>query len=156
MNQLPELRAGDCLLYYMHDFFDEIIALKTWNRVAHVEVYIGNGASVASRNGLGVAKYPLRVLDIAYVRRPHGDFRLYDALEWFTDVDGQGYDWLGLLCFTLALKQGSPDKMFCSEFATNFYRHGCIDIVANDYPADLVAPAQLLQSPSLTTIWRSS
>lgn len=154
---IPELLAGDCLLYRGNSLFDWLIYLKTWTFVCHVEVYQGGGLSVASRNGVGVNLYPLRTEGLAYVLRPkavYGPFDNVAANAWFyTKAQGQGYDWKGLLCFTLAVKQGSPNKMFCSEFATRYYRAGRFNPFAPDYDADRISPGQFLQSPSFDTVY---
>jgi len=149
----PELLAGDCLLYHGNSLFDGIIYLKTWSSVCHVEVYRGEGISVAARNGVGVNYYPLRIKGLAHVLRPKESFDKAMANAWFySSARGQGYDWMGLLVFYLAVKRGSKDKMFCSEFATRYYRAGGFDPFNPDYDADRVAPAQFLQSPSFTPV----
>lgn len=149
-----DLRPGDCLLYYPTGLFGWLIALKTWNRVSHVEVYAGNGKSVASRDGRGVSLYPFRSAELCRVLRPVGDFDISKAIEWFIiHADGQSYDWKGILVFTLAVHEGARDKMFCSEFATRFYRAGGFHPFAEDYDADHIAPAQFLQSPKFQTVW---
>lgn len=153
---LPELRPGDCLLYWGNSLFDWAIAIKTWNKIAHVEVYRGKGENLASRNGIGVSNYPLRISGLAYVLRPGSPFDLEKANVWFYKVKGQKYDWLGLLCFTLAVRQGSPNKMFCSEFATRLYRAGGFKPFADAYDADLIAPAQFLQSPAFDPVWKAA
>lgn len=115
--------------------------------------------SVASRNGLGVNLYPFRRDGLAYVLRPletYGPLSVDNAQSWFfRKAQGQSYDWLGLMCFTLAVKQGSPDKMFCSEFAARWYRAGGLRPFAEDYDADLIAPAQFLQSPAFEPVWKA-
>lgn len=157
---IPELRPGDCLLYFSrHSLMDWCVAIKTWNLVSHVEIYRGEGMSVASRNGIGVNLYNLRRDGLAYVLRPREDSGPLDVTKsqswFFRTAQGQGYDWLGLLCFTLAVHQGAPDKMFCSEFATRWYRAGGFRPFAEAYDADLVAPAQFLQSPAFEPVWKS-
>jgi hypothetical protein len=159
------IQPGDCLLYFADcSPVDWAIALKTWNKVAHVETYVGRGLSVAARNGLTVNLYPFRQDGLAVIRRPNQPFDLDKAFAWFdvpfdpvkrNGIRGQGYDWKGLLCFTLAVAQGSPDRMFCSEFCTRFYEHGGLDVFAPDYDADKIAPAQFLQTAKLTTVWKS-
>ena len=148
------LRRGDCLLYLPKGVFGAIIKLKSWNNVGHVEVYTGEGKSVASRDGQGVGLYPWRDTDIAYVLRPTYPLDWTGFWRWFKTVNGQGYDWLGLLRFTWfkSIGTGDNDKMFCSEFATRAYRALCAHVF-NDYQdADAVAPAQFLLSPNLIII----
>src|SRR5690242_19153096 len=106
--EIPELQPGDCLLYWGNSLFEWAIALKTWSKVAHVEIYRGEAKSVASRNGIGVGKYPLRTEGLSWVLRPETVLSIGMADSWFFRVQGQKYDWLGLLCFTLAVRQGSP------------------------------------------------
>ena len=154
MIPMPELIPGDCLLYRPSTFFGWVIAVKTWNSISHVEVFAGNNTSVASRDGKGVNLYTFRKDDLAAVLRPRGGFNFAQAMEWFEKTaKGQGYDWLGILCFSLAIKRGSPDKMFCSEFATNFYRAGGFEPFQSDYSADHVAPANFLISEPMQEIW---
>lgn len=149
------LQGGDCLLYRPkpHSLTGLVIALKTWTWIAHVEVYKGGGVSLASRDGIGVNAYPLRTEQLGLVRRPNQFFDLGAALRWFEGVKGQKYDWLGLMCFTLAVRQGAPDRMFCSEFAHRLYRSGGLKVFSNDLDADHTAPAQFDQTPVLDTIW---
>jgi len=159
-NPKPELLPGDALLYYhAGSVFDIIIALKIWCEVAHIEIYSGQSMSVASRNGLGVNLYPLRWADLAWVLRPApccGELSVERAMHWFRRrAQGQKYDWLGLLCFTLAVKRGDPHRMFCSEFATRWYREGGFRPFSDETDADHVAPAQFLQSPAFTPVWKA-
>ena len=150
------LRPGDALIYGPSDLLGWLICVKTWSWDAcHIEVYAGEGQSVASRNGIGVRKYDFRREQLAYVARPNEPFMSADALRWFEGVNGQAYDWKGLLCFTLAVRQGSPNKMFCSEFATRFYRHAMIDAVNPKWDADKVAPGNFLMSPAFDWIWEN-
>src|SRR2546430_7436827 len=108
---IPDLQPGDALLYRPSTFFGWIIALKTWTRISHIEIYAGGGLSVASRNGIGVGKYPLRLDNLARVRRPRGLFFLDRAMTWFQTVDGHKYDYWGLLVFAFARRKGASDKM---------------------------------------------
>ena len=150
------LKPGDCLLYKPSSLTGLIIAVKTWTWISHVEVYAGDGLSWASRDGIGVNRYPTRYSDLAYVRRPLRFTRhhFFNMGAWFETVRGQKYDWLGLLCFTLAVKQGAKDRMFCSEFALNLYRAAGLNVLAKDCVPDHTAPSEFLQTPALTTVWR--
>jgi hypothetical protein len=121
------IRPGDTLLYSVNGVFDWIIRTKTWSRYSHCECYDGGGYSLASRNGLGVARYPTRTdgLKAVYRLRESVPFDLDAARAWFETVDGQGYDWFGLLSFTAAKFQGKDnDKQFCSEVLARLYRAG--------------------------------
>jgi hypothetical protein len=151
------LQPGDCLLYAATGTFGRLISWITWHPVGHVEIYIGNGRSVAARNGIGVNQYPLRLADLIRVRRPAQPFHLPAALAWFlTQAKGQGYDWLGLLRFRttgkVSTKLDSPTKQFCSEFATRFYGQGGFYPFGEE-DADAIAPFQFDTSALLPCIW---
>jgi len=150
-----DLRPGDCLGYFSGGIFDITTAIKTWCWLAHVEIYAGAGMSVASRNGEGVNRYKLRTDGLAVIRRPIGILDLEAAHYWFENTArGQKYDWKGLLCFTLAVKQGSLDCMFCSEFMTRWYRRANFQPFDPDWDADKVPPSFCLVSGCFETIWR--
>ena len=160
------LHPGDVLLYRRTPLskspagwlFGLAINVKTWSDFSHVEIYDGDGESLASRDGAGVGCYPLRLEELACVRRPIGDW--YDhgrVRRWFdATAEGQGYDWKGLLCFTLAAKQGARDRMFCSEFACRAARIGMLKPFNPSLDADKVAPAQFWHTPAYDTIWEES
>lgn len=149
------LRPGDVLLYSGKGFFSRLIQMKTWSRYSHCEVYDGAGLSVASRDGIGVGRYPLRLDGLRVILRPLAKFDAEKAREWFKTVDGQPYDWFGLLAFTNAKRQGRQNwKMFCSEFATRYLRAGKIEPF-NGYDADGIAPGEFMKSSALVLVWSS-
>lgn len=170
----PEMmRAGDVLLYSGDGLFNRIIRLKTWSRYSHVEVYDGLGFALASRNGIGVGRYPVRLEGLTAIYRPRPPIHMNTARAWFTTVDGQGYDWFGLLAFTSAKIQGRDNgKMFCSEFAARLLRHaiggmtehptarkGNARVLAalgldpwNGYDADGIAPGEFAKSALLLEV----
>lgn len=154
------LHEGDCLLYGPHDLLGWVIAVKTWcQQACHVEIYSGQGMSIASRNGVGVNRYPFRYGQLSCVRRPKVwlGHRPHLSYEWFNQVArGQRYDWLGLLCFTLAVKQGARDRMFCSEFALREYREWNCELLNPDVDADHTAPSEFYQAGTLETIWEAA
>jgi len=155
----PELQPGDCLLYSPapKSVFGWLIAIKTWHAVSHCEVYIGEGMSVASRDGKGVDSYPVRWDNLSIIMRPKGEykFNLQAALKWFiTEAKGQKYDWVGLLRFSWRsdfVKGGENNKQFCSEFATRFYRAGGLDPF-NGEDADAVPPYLFSISPVFSRV----
>ena len=152
---LDILLPGDCLLYRPSSIFGRLIALKTWSQISHVEVFIGNKLNAASRDGIGVDLYDLRVDKLGYILRPNKSFNIHKSLDWFyKEAKGQEYDWKGILIFTLAVKQGNNQKMFCSEFATRFYRKGGLKIFSDNYNADRVAPSNFLLSPCFDMIYK--
>lgn len=150
------LKAGDCLLYWEKGLVDWLISVKTGGWCAHIEIYDGNGMSVASRNGIGVNRYALRLGGLIAVRRPKTCFDWQGGEKWFGGAArGQGYDFKGLLCFYLAVKQGSPNKMFCSEFALRRYRHSSFQPFNPDQDADRTSPFDFWKCGNMETIWQS-
>lgn len=172
------LEPGDTLLYRPTGFswrrpmgwvFGKLIAAKTWHNISHVEVYAGNAwwqptaahgapfsgrASFASRDGLGVDVYPLRLSELAYVLRPPArGVDLMAANRWFLTVQGQGYDWVGLTRFVRTSITQSPTKMFCSAFWLRLYRAGGFNPFSAHVDADSIAPGEILNAPGLTVIW---
>lgn len=176
MIDLSKLLPGDCLLYgrtpfrksIVGWFFGLVINIKTWSRFSHVEVYAGNKQSFASRDGKGVGLYPFRSSELLKVRRPDPEkYNHARALRWFETVDGQKYDFVGLLGFSLNRTKAAleaflgikPAAMqFCSEFLTRWYRSATVHVFNKEIDADKIAPAQFDQvpSPQLTTVrgWR--
>jgi hypothetical protein len=151
-------QPGDVLLFSRQGFYNRLIQIKTWSRVSHCEVIAMGGPllahpmAVASRNGQGVGYYALDLTGLYCVLRPTVPFDAKAAWEWFLTVNGQGYDWLGLLAFTSAKLQGRENgKMFCSEFSTRYLRAGGVDPF-NGYDADGIAPSEYLKSPLLQRI----
>jgi hypothetical protein len=122
------LQPGDVMLYRPTGIFGRLIALKTWHAISHVEVAVGPGKAIASRDALGVNEYPIRWAQLAAVLRPDpARFDMAKAMEYFKTVKGQPYDFLGLLAFFRTKGAATNGKQFCSEFATNFYRAGGLD-----------------------------
>ena len=148
------LQPGDAILYFKNSFFGWMIALKTWTKVAHVEIYRGNNTSFASRDGLGVDQYRLRLDGVAAILRPKTSLDFATADLWFQSyAKGQPYDWLGLLCFTLTRRRGEKNKMFCSEFATRYYRKAGLVPFNPQWHADRVPPSFFLVSPAFYVLW---
>lgn len=151
-----EVQPGDILIYWNPSLLGYAIAFKTWHKVSHVALYIGDDKSVEARLD-GVNYYPTSYEGVIAVMRPTVTFNLGKALEWFEKGDllapegerviprGQGYDWKGILGF---LTQG-PGKylaQFCSELLTRLFRWGGIDLFPRA-DADKVAPFQVLYLP---------
>lgn len=146
-----DLRPGDVLLYKGKGLFSLLIRIKSWHPQTHVEVYIGNGRSAASRDGKGVAIYPVRLDDLAHVLRPDVPFDRAAAMRWFAaEANGLPYGWADLLVFVgLNINHRG---VVCSAFATQFLRAGGVAIFNNEL-AERVAPFQFLLSESLTERW---
>lgn len=120
----PEyLQPGDVLLYGGSGLFNRIIQVKTWSRYSHVEIYDGRGESLASRNGIGVGRYPSRLDDCLAIYRLRVPFSVNAGRGYFAECEGEPYNWWGLLAFTSAKWQGKENrKQFCSEFAARYLR----------------------------------
>lgn len=151
---LKTLKPGDVLLYSRtHSLVGFIISTKTWSPYTHVEVYVGDGQIVASRDGIGVGRYAFDGSGLARVVRPTETFRLAPAMAWFETVDGQGYDFLGLLSFFVAKHGwGGQHRQFCSEFATRFLRRGGVEPFSAETDADSVPPSYFSVSPKFSIV----
>lgn len=149
---MPE--RGDLLLYRSPGIIDWIICVKTWSPVAHCEICAGGGRSWASRNRIGVNDYPHRSEGLQAILRPKAPLNWEAGEKWFKETaKGQKYDFVGLMCFYLAAKRGSPDRMFCSEFLTRLYRKLDFDAIHPNWDADKVAPGDFLMTPAFEWIW---
>jgi hypothetical protein len=149
------LRPGDILLYEGRGVFSAAIRLKTWSHISHVEIADYCGTAVASRDGLGVGRYPLRYEGLVCVMRVPADFNLEKARAWFATVDGQRYDWLGLAAFLGTGLQGwSNNRQFCSEFATRYLRAGGINLF-HGWDADGIAPGEFRKQTIPEVVWEA-
>lgn len=135
------LKPGDILLYRPASVFGWLITVKTWHRISHVEVYDGVGQSWASRDGLGVARYPLRISQLAYVLRPQVPLDLAAARQWATTMAGTPYGWLDLANFVNVPVRSRG--IVCSPFVTSFERAAGWHIFPED-PPEKIAPFQFL------------
>lgn len=148
------LLPGDALLYYTTDIVDFVIAEKTGKRVGHIEIYVGNGLSYASRNGIGVNQYPLRLDGLVCVRRPIDKIDITAGEDWFNKIaKGQGYDFDGLITFTSITNHGHEGQMFCSEFAVNYYRACGFNPCNLSQPSFETSPRDFWILETLETKW---
>lgn len=145
------LLPGDNLLYKPKGLYGWFIAIKTWHNIAHCEVYVGNGKSVASRDGIGVGLYDVRLNELVWVLRPKEPVLLGVAMDKFRRVyQGQGYDFWGLLRFAWRepiSRIRFENKQFCSELQTRFNRDMGMKNLFNGEDADAIAPFQFLLAP---------
>jgi hypothetical protein len=154
-NPLPELKAGDCLLYFTRgSISDIVIGIKTWCLSAsHIEVYAGNYMSFASRNGIGVNRYLFRRNGLAHILRPMFTFEMKGALEFFGNVRGTKYGWLDLLQF---VSINIPTRgLICSQFADLLYRAAGVPAFNREYNAGAICPRDFLTSSAFTQIWKA-
>lgn len=141
------LLPGDTLLYSKSDFFGWVTAIKTFSPAVHVEKFEGFGMSLASRNGIGVNRYPLRLAQLAAVLRPIEPLDMDAVTKWFevpfNKVTGEGvrdrpYGWFDLArFFNIKLK---TDGWICSEFAAMVDRVGGLKSFATKYYAGTIDP----------------
>jgi hypothetical protein len=143
------LKPGDCLLYRPSGVFGRIIAIKTWHRISHVEVFIGTSTitdqteytSVASRDGKGVNFYQTRTSELAYILRPQASLDLAAGIRYARRLVGTPYGWTDLLNF-IGFSIDAKG-IVCSPFATGFYRACGFNIFPTD-DINKIAPFQFL------------
>lgn len=155
------LKPGDYLLYGAHDFTGWLTGLKTFSPAVHVEVYAGNGQSVASRNGLGVDMYDFRPGQLIAVLRPNQPFDFAAAMAWFNQpyradvvegVRGRPYGWLDLLRFFNICVKNSPGWI-CSQFGTLLGNAGAFNPFAKQYASGTIDPGDYFVSPCFDWVW---
>src|SRR5690606_3796554 len=86
------LKPGDVLVYARSGFFNRLIELKTYSHVSHVELYLGNGKTSASRNGVGVDTYDFDPYGLGYVLRPQGPVDMEKLMAGHKSRLGAAYD----------------------------------------------------------------
>lgn len=149
---LSKLLPGDVLLYGPVGLFGWLIRLKTWHKVAHCEVYWGEGKSVASRDGQGVAIYPFRAEQLVQVLRPAA-FDLAGATKYVEATLGTPYGWGDLLNF--AGIDIDSEGIICSAFVTSVLRAAGVNVFNDENPND-IAPFQFRTSELLKNVAFSS
>lgn len=157
MITVSDLKPGDILLYRPKGFIGWAIAWRTFSNWSHVEVYAGGGWAVASRDGVGVAQYPVRFSELGRVIRPYETPNMVRGMDWFHAVaDGQKYDWLSILRFMAPhwiTRDLDFNRMVCSTCAVRFLRALGIDVVAKDADADIVAPSDIAKTAAGEVFW---
>jgi hypothetical protein len=153
-----DLQPGDILLYRSNSLFGLLIRLKTGGRYSHCEIYIGNGKSWASRDGIGVGEYNLDLTNLKAVLRANNPELLdFDSGKfWFENVaKGQKYDWIGLLNFYIAKWQGREnDRMFCSEYVCRQFRAFNYPLFPRSVDCDSIHPSAIEHSTKVSIIKR--
>jgi hypothetical protein len=160
MNSPIPLLPGDILLYSKCDFFGWVTSIKTFSPAVHVEMYEGNGMSLASRNGIGVNRYPFREKQLAAVLRPKQQINMAAVTTWFetefsrfsnTGVRGRPYGWLDLLRF-----YGIKIFTFgwiCSQFVAKACLVGGLDVFAIDYYQGTIDPGDFFLPSAFAWQW---
>ena len=154
MHGIIPFQPGDALLYDDGSFVDKVIKFRTWSDVAHVEIYLDNYQSSASRPGEGVGIYTTRTVGLRYIRRPIGPFDRLAARDFACKMAGTPYGYADLLRFYL-LK--FPTKgLICSQYGDLLWRVGGVVGFDKDYPPGLVCPRDYLLTPVAQTAWKST
>lgn len=145
------MNPGDCLLFSRKTIFDRVVSLKTWSSYTHVEIYIGNNKTVASRNGKGCAVYSQDLTGLGLILRPVKEVNIEKAMIWFWRyANGRPYGWIDLLRFVLI---NIPTKgLICSELATMWYRAGNFDPFSSSIFAGDIAPSDFRKSPNFIIV----
>jgi hypothetical protein len=151
---VPDLLPGDVLVFSRKGLFDSIIRVKTWSPATHIEIAIGGGKTVASRNGKGCEIYPIDLDGLYAVLRPQFPFDIDAALADFHEkYEGKPYGWIALFSFCCI---DIHDKgLFCSELATLFLRGGKMEPFNPTIRAEIVSPGNFLYThwSVLKPIW---
>lgn len=140
------LKPNDILLYRPAGIFGRLISIKTWHAISHVEIYDrvdpdGSRWSVASRDGLGVDRYPLRLSELTYILRPTVPLNRVAGQQYFDSLKGTPYGWVDLLDF-IGLNVNTRG-IVCSPFAAGYLRAEGWPVFPAD-PINKVAPFQFL------------
>lgn len=147
-------------MYSKSDLFGWVTSFKTWSPAVHVEKYEGDGLALASRNGLGVNRYPLRLEQLCAVLRPNQPINMGAVTKWFEQefdpetglgVRWRPYGWLDLPRF-YGIR--IPTKgWICSQFAANFDRAGGLKSFAQNYYSGTIDPGDFFLSPAFDWAW---
>lgn len=134
-----DLKVGDICLYSTLDITDEVIEWKEGDNVAHIEIYIGNNVSWASRNGTGVNAYPFRFSGLKYVLSPVGTFNIDKATKWFNDgVKGLPYGF-GDILESINIKNNLKG-VDCSHFGSSLLEVAEVPLFNSWYPKNKITP----------------
>lgn len=154
---LSTIQPGSVLLYNTpDDLVDEIITRT--GPAAHVEFYEGGGQSLASRNGVGVNRYPYRVEGLLAVlpiktgwNSPTDYVKRFST--WFETVKGQGYDWKGLEGFVVDSVTQSQAHWFCSAFVAKGSQMAGFPLFNSMWSPSLITPSDYFKTPVLKWQW---
>jgi hypothetical protein len=156
---IPPL-PGDTLLYGKSDFFGVLTSLVTFSPAVHVEKYEGNGMSLASRNGIGVNRYPFRIEQLIAVLRPNQPINMAAVTKWFEQpynpftcegVHGRYYGWWDLLRFRDI--KVPTNGWICSQFASMADDAGGLKSFAKDYYRGDLDPGEFFSSAAYDWEW---
>ena len=150
MNIPADLLPGDTLLYHGQSIFNDVTDLKTGGLVDHVEVYHGNGLSVAARTE-GFNIYDFNPNNLVKVRRPVNVWNRTLADAWLMPLKGIAYDTPGLLEFFNV--EVSNNGFICSVGAAYLLKNGHCPMFADDFPLVKTSPRDFELTREAVTIF---
>jgi hypothetical protein len=157
---LDLIEPGDALLYGGRGPFSWLIRVRTFSMFTHVEIAIGNGRAISSRDGEGVGNFPLRVDGLAAILTPLLPVDVNGVIRWYAENRGKPYDWIQLLTFARGgrgqeEKPSDADAYFCSEACREAYQppYGMFEPFAPDVASKAVWPGAFWYSPMFGRKW---
>ena len=107
------------------DWLDKLIAWWTKGKYSHVEIVINEYMYSTSPRDKEVRKKEHIVDNVSWDYVEIDLPEIKNGFEFFRQVEGEPYDWFGILGFVLPF-QDRTDRWFCSEFVSNFLKvSGC-------------------------------
>ena len=144
-----KLLPGDALLYAPSSIYGRLIAVKTGHSLSHVEVALGDGRSVASRDGVGTGIYPVRLSQLELVCRPKQQpVDVSRGLAWLKQIGHRPYGWLDLLWFfDYPIPKWMSSGIVCSPFADEFLMACDVDLFNTREEPQRIAPYEFSVTP---------
>lgn len=141
------LKPGHLLLYRASSIFGYAIAAFSGSRISHIEMYRGDGISYASRDGIGVDEYPLRIKDLDLVLEAVEPLDMNRVAIGFAGKIGHRYDNATILKHaTFGLVGGKPMAEVCSEVQAYLVRVGGLERAFGDKQPDEVKPSDFVDA----------
>ncbi len=141
------LKPGMLLLYEASSLFGYAIAAFSGSRISHIEMFKGNGISYASRDGIGVDEYQLRLNNLALVLESVEPLDMDRVAKGFAGKRGHRYDNATILKHaTFGLVGGKPMAEVCSEVQAYLVRVGGLERAFGDKQPDEVKPSDFVDA----------
>lgn len=148
---ISQIKPGSILGYFTPDDAVDWIITRT-GPLAHIEIYEGNGMSLASRNGVGVSRYPFRAEGLtAVLTSPKLDIEKFSA--WFETVMGDAYDWAGLAGFVKGEVTQEIKHWFCSAVIAKGCQMAGTPMFNPLWSPSLITPSDFLKTAELSWEW---